>query len=65
QRHAAEKQFTAHRSPDSIKVALAKTAAEEDPVVRLEKEKKRLEKTIAMLKSRLEAVEKSLSGMEG
>lgn len=62
-RVAAEQQFFARRSPDSVKAALAKKAEEEDPKERLEKEKKRLEKTIAMLSSRLEQVEQSLSNL--
>jgi predicted ribosome quality control (RQC) complex YloA/Tae2 family protein len=62
-RAAAERQFTAHRSPDSVKVNLAKKAEDEDPKQRLEKEKRRLEKTIAMLRSRLDQVEQSLSNM--
>ncbi len=62
-RAAAEEQFMARRSPDSVKVALAKKRDDEDPKDRLEKEKKRLEKTIAMLTSRLEQVEQSLSNM--
>lgn len=63
-RMEAERQFTAHRSPDSVKVNLARKVEEEDPKERLEKEKKRLEKTIAMLRSRLDQVEKSLSGID-
>lgn len=62
-RVAAEQQFMARKSPDSVKIALAKKADEEDPKERLEKEKRRLEKTISMLTSRLEQVEQSLSNM--
>lgn len=62
-RAAAEQQFVAHRSPDSVKVNLAKKLEDEDPKERLEKEKKRLEKTIVMLKSRLDQVEQSLSNL--
>lgn len=62
-RAAAEQQFTAHRSPDSVKVNLARKAEEEDPKDRLEKEKRRLEKTILMLRSRLDQVEQSLSNL--
>jgi len=60
-RAAAEKQFNAHRSPDTVKVNLARRVEDEDPKERLEKEKRRLEKTIAMLQSRLDHVEQSLS----
>lgn len=62
-RMAAEQQFNAHRSPDLVKVNLAKKIEDEDPKERLEKEKRRLEKTIAMLKSRLDQVEQSLSNI--
>jgi len=62
-RMAAEHQFASRHSPDSVKINLAKKIEDEDPKDRLEKEKKRLEKTIAMLKSRLDQVEQSLSGL--
>jgi len=62
-RMTAEAQFKAHHSPDAVKVNLARKLEEEDPKERLEKEKKRLEKTIAMLKSRLDQVEQSLSNI--
>jgi hypothetical protein len=62
-RVAAETLFSARRSPDAVKVNLAKEAGDEEPKERLEKEKKRLEKTIVMLKSRLDQVEQSLSNL--
>lgn len=62
-RAAAFEQFKAHRSPDSVKVALAKKPEEEDPKERLEKEKRRIEKTIRQLQSRLEQVEETLSAL--
>lgn len=62
-RIAAEQQFIARHSPDFVKVNLARKLEDEDPKDRLEKEKRRLEKTIAMLKSRLDQVEQSLSNM--
>jgi hypothetical protein len=62
-RAEAERQFTAHRSPDSVKVNLARNVEDEDPKERLEKERRRLEKTIAMLRSRLDQVEQSLSNL--
>ena len=62
-RMAAEQQFSAHRSPDAVKVNLSRKAEDEDPKERLEKEKKRLEKTIVMLQSRLDQVEQSLSNL--
>lgn len=59
----AERQFAARRSPDAIKVNLARVPEDDDPKERLEKEKRRLEKTIAMLTSRLDQVEQSLSNL--
>lgn len=60
-RAAAEELFRSRQSPDSVKVQLAKKREEDDPRQRLEKEKWRLERTIAQLKERLEQVDKSLS----
>lgn len=62
-RVAAEQLFSAHRSPDAVKANLAAKVEDEDPKDRLEKEKKRLEKTIVMLKGRLDQVEQSLSNL--
>ena len=62
-RMAAEQQLMAKRSPDSVKVDLGRKPEDEDPKDRLEKEKKRLEKTIHMLQARLDQVEQSLSNM--
>lgn len=62
-RAAAEQQLMARRSPDSVKVDLGRKVEDEDPKERLEKEKKRLEKTIHMLQSRLDQVEQSLSNL--
>ncbi len=62
-RMEAERQFSAHRSPDSVKMNLSKKIESEDPKERLEKEKRRLEKTIAMLQSRLDQVERNLSDL--
>lgn len=59
----AQEQLLARKSPDSVKVALSKPAQEEDPKEHLEKEKRRLEKTIITLQARLEQVEQSLSNM--
>jgi len=57
-RQAAEKALLAGKSPDTVKTAVRKNAvAEEDLIVTLEKEKLRLERTIASLKKRLEEVE--------
>lgn len=62
-RDAAEQQLLARRSPDAVKVSLNKKIEDEDPKERLEKEKKRLERTIASLTSRLDQVEQSLSNL--
>jgi len=62
-RDTAEQQLLARRSPDAVKVNLNKKIEDEDPKERLEKEKKRLERTIATLTSRLDQVEQSLSNL--
>jgi hypothetical protein len=59
-RAAAEQQLTSGHSPDMVKVSSRRNPDPEDPKERLEKEKRRLEKTISMLTSRLEQVERSL-----
>ncbi len=62
-RAAAERDLAAGRSPDTVKVSLARALREESERDRLEKERRRLERTIDSLKTRLEQVEKSLSGL--
>ena len=62
-RQAAENALIAGKSPDSVKIALRKKTEneeDEDPRFRLEKEKIRLERTIASLTRRLEEVEREL-----
>ena len=60
-RLAAESSLLAGKSPDTVKVALRKKSEEEeDPRLSLEKEKTRLERTIATLTKRLEEVEQEL-----
>jgi len=58
-RSAAETALVKGKSPDTVKTALKKKP-EEDPVGQLEREKNRLERTIATLSKRLEEVKKEL-----
>ncbi len=62
-RAAAERQFVAHKSPDEVRVNVGRKAEDEDHKTRLEKERRRLEKTIAQLNARLQQVEESLAVM--
>ena len=59
-RQAAETALIKGKSPDSVKIQVRGREKEEDPVQMLEKEKTRLEKTIATLSKRLEEVKKEL-----
>ena len=61
QRQAAETALLKGKSPDTVKMAVRATKSEEEPALRLEKEKQRLERTIETLKKRLEEVKKELS----
>ena len=60
-RQAAESALLTGKSPDTVKIALRQKPEEEDPRFRLEKEKTRLERTIASLTKRLEEVEQELA----
>ncbi|MCL2764077.1 MAG: hypothetical protein FWD40_02200 [Treponema sp.] len=61
ERKAAETALKKGKSPDSVKVQVRGTEKkEEDPVAILEKEKERLERTIAALNKRLEEVKREL-----
>ncbi|MDR0502375.1 MAG: hypothetical protein LBH16_03530 [Treponema sp.] len=61
ERQAAEKALVRGKSPDTVKFqAKKKDKEEEDPVAMLEKEKTRLERTIASLSKRLDEVKKEL-----
>jgi len=60
ERKAAESALIKGKSPDSVKVQVRNKNKEEDPVVLLEKEKTRLERTIATLNKRLDEVKKEL-----
>ena len=59
-RQAAENALLSGKSPDTVKTALKADPEDEDPRHRLEKEKLRLERTIASLSKRLEEVEREL-----
>jgi len=59
-RKAAETALIKGKSPDSVKIQVRNKDKEEDPVVMLEKEKVRLERTIANLNKRLDEVKKEL-----
>lgn len=59
ERNAAEQQILSGKTPDTVS-ELMKKKAEGDPKEKLEKEKNRLEKTIASLQQRLQYVEETL-----
>ncbi|MDR0442346.1 MAG: hypothetical protein LBH44_02950 [Treponema sp.] len=59
-RQAAETALIKGKSPDTVKMQMRKQSESEDPVLRLEKEKARLERTIATLTKRLDDVKKEL-----
>jgi hypothetical protein len=60
ERKAAETALLKNKSPDSVKTAIRQKAKNEDPTLMLEREKNRLERTIATLSKRLEEVKKEL-----
>ncbi|MDR2094723.1 MAG: hypothetical protein LBP76_04305 [Treponema sp.] len=59
-RNTAAAALLAGKSPDTVKTATARKPPQEDPRVTLEKEKSRLERTIAALTKRLEEVNQKL-----
>ncbi|HCM25160.1 MAG: hypothetical protein A2Z99_06120 [Treponema sp. GWB1_62_6] len=59
-RTAAEGALLSGKSPDEVKVQIARRPVQDDPKERLEKEKLRLERTIQTLTKRLEEVEREL-----
>jgi hypothetical protein len=61
ERKAAETALIKGKSPDTVKIQVRNKDREEDPVERLEKEKTRLERTIASLNKRLEEVKRELT----
>ena len=62
-RQDAEEQLLGGHSPDSVRAMMKKKAESVDQKTKLEQEKKRLEKTIQQLTSRLEFVEESLASL--
>ena len=62
-REEAQSQILQGKSPDTVRAMMKKKVEEVDVKTRLEKEKKRLEKTINQLTNRLEQIEESLSNM--
>jgi len=60
ERKAAETALLKNKSPDTVKTAIRQKAKDEDPVLMLEREKNRLERTIETLSKRLEEVKKEL-----
>ncbi|MCL2243371.1 MAG: hypothetical protein FWC03_02755 [Treponema sp.] len=60
ERKAAETALIRGKSPDTVKIQVRGKEKEEDPLNMLEKEKTRLERTIAALNKRLEEVKKEL-----
>ncbi|GAB1483550.1 hypothetical protein MASR2M78_23660 [Treponema sp.] len=59
-RTAAEGALLSGKSPDEVKIQIARKSPEQDPKTRLEKEKTRLEHTIESLTRRLEEIEREL-----
>jgi len=60
ERKAAETALLKNKSPDTVKAAIRQKVKNEDPVLMLEREKNRLERTIETLSKRLEEVKKEL-----
>jgi len=60
ERKAAETALLKNKSPDTVKMAIRQKAKDEDPVLQLEREKNRLERTIETLSKRLAEVKKEL-----
>jgi hypothetical protein len=60
-RRAAETALIKGKSPDMVKMAIREKPEDADPKLRLEKEKLRLERTIASLTLRLDEVKKELA----
>lgn len=59
-RKAAETALIKGKSPDTVKTAVRHKPQEEDPLLQLEREKSRLERTIESLSKRLEAIKKEI-----
>lgn len=63
QQQAEQEILSGNSSPDSVRSMMKRKIQEVDARTKLEKEKKRLEKTIQQLTSRLEIVEESLANL--
>jgi hypothetical protein len=63
ERKAAETALIKGKSPDTVKIAVRGKSESENPAERLEKEKSRLERTIAALNKRLNEVKRELAQM--
>ena len=61
-RLAAQNAILGGKSPDTVKISLREKDADEDPRLRLQKEKLRLERTIVSLTRRLKEIEEELGG---
>jgi len=64
ERKAAETALVKGKSPDTVKVQVRGKSEPEDPKARLEKERERLERTIAALGKRLEEVKRELKSKD-
>jgi hypothetical protein len=62
-RLAAEESLVQGKSPDTVRAAVQNRGEEEDPQLRLSKEKQRLERTIASLSRRLDEVNRELENI--
>jgi hypothetical protein len=63
ERLAAEEALIRGKSPDTVRSGIRGRGEEEDPQLRLSKEKQRLERTIASLSQRLEEVNRELENL--
>jgi hypothetical protein len=63
ERMAAEQSLVKGKSPDTVRSSIKGRGEEEDPQLRLAKEKQRLERTIASLSRRLEEVTRELEDL--
>jgi hypothetical protein len=63
ERLAAEEALIRGKSPDTVRAGIRGRGEEEDPQLRLSKEKQRLERTIASLSRRLEEVNRELGSL--
>jgi hypothetical protein len=64
ERLAAEKALVKGKSPDTVRSGIRGRTEEEEPQLRLGKEKQRLERTIASLNRRLEEVNRELEQLD-